>query len=134
MGRAIQATTPIPKLVAEANCVTMKIEIDLWEFAVYNRIIRWPVPVPGVVLNISSAAGGQPMVVRQQWPKEGISRIPYWVYTDPGVYAREQERIFCGRSWAYVALAAEIPMAGDFKRTSIGDKPVVVVRDEAGGL
>jgi hypothetical protein len=49
------------------------------------------------------------MIVRHQWPKEGISRIPFWVYTDPEIYAREQERIFCGRSWAYVALEAAIP-------------------------
>jgi salicylate 5-hydroxylase large subunit len=69
-----------------------------------------------------------------QWPKEGVSRIPYWVYTDPEIYAREQERIFCGRSWAYVALEAEIPTPGDFKRSSIGDKPVIVVRDEAGAV
>jgi phenylpropionate dioxygenase-like ring-hydroxylating dioxygenase large terminal subunit len=62
------------------------------------------------------------MGARYQWPKEGISRIPYWVYTDPEIYAREQERIFCGRSWAYVALEAEIPAAGDFKRTSIGSR------------
>ena len=74
------------------------------------------------------------MVVRHQWPREGISRIPYWVYTDPEIYAREQERIFCGRSWAYVALEAEIPTAGDFKRTTIGEKPVVVVRDDTGGI
>ncbi len=67
-----------------------------------------------------------------QWPEEGISRIPYWVYTDPEIYAREQERIFRGRSWAYVALEAEIPTPGDFKRTHIGDRPVVVVRDETG--
>ena len=57
------------------------------------------------------------MVIAREWPKEGISRIPYWVYTDPEIYAREQERIFCGRSWAYVALEAEIPTPGDFKRT-----------------
>ena len=74
------------------------------------------------------------MLVRHQWPKEGVSRIPYWVYSDPEIYAREQERIFCGRSWAYVALEAEIPTAGDFKRTYIGDKPVVVVRDDAGDV
>lgn len=60
------------------------------------------------------------MVVRHQWPKEGVSRIPYWVYTDPEIYAREQERIFCGRSWAYVALEAEIQIPGDFKRSYKG--------------
>jgi len=73
-------------------------------------------------------------VSRRQWPAEGIARVPYWAYSDPDVYAREQERIFCGPSWSYVALEAEIPNAGDWKRTFIGDKPVVVVRDGEGGL
>ena len=68
------------------------------------------------------------------WPKEGISRIPYWLYSDPEIYAREQERIFCGRSWSYVALETELPDPGDFKRTFIGAKPVVVVRDREGAI
>jgi salicylate 5-hydroxylase large subunit len=68
------------------------------------------------------------------WPAQGLARIPYWVYTDPEVYAREQARIFCGDSWSYVALEAEIPEAGDFKRTFIGERPVVVVRDRDGGV
>jgi salicylate 5-hydroxylase large subunit len=71
---------------------------------------------------------------RRQWPAEGIARVPYWAYSDPEIYAREQARIFCGPSWSYVALEAEIPNAGDWKRTFIGDKPVVVVRDGERGL
>lgn len=68
------------------------------------------------------------------WPRSDASRVPYWVYTDPDVYAAEQERIFAGPSWSYVGLAAEIPNPGDFKRTAIGEKPVVVVRDEDGAV
>jgi salicylate 5-hydroxylase large subunit len=68
------------------------------------------------------------------WPKEGVARIPYWAYTDPAIYAREQERIFCGRSWNYVCLAAEIANPGDFKRTFIGEKPVVVTREQDGSI
>jgi salicylate 5-hydroxylase large subunit len=68
------------------------------------------------------------------WPAQGVTRVPFWVYTDPDVYAREQERIFAGRSWCFVALAAEIPNPGDFKRSFVGDKPVVVVRDGAGAI
>ncbi len=68
------------------------------------------------------------------WPQEGLARVPYWVYTDPDVYAREQARIFCGPSWSYVALEAEIPEPGDFKRTFIGEKPVVVVRGKDGAV
>src|SRR4051812_21237466 len=71
---------------------------------------------------------------RPAWPEQGLARIPYWLYTDPQVYAREQSRIFCGPSWSYVALEAEIPKPGDFKRSFIGEKPVVVVRDSDGGI
>ncbi len=74
------------------------------------------------------------MGANHDWPKEGIARIPFWVYSDPDVYAREQERIFCGPSWSYVALEAEVPRSGDFKRTFIGEKPVVVVRDRDGSI
>jgi hypothetical protein len=38
--------------LAEAGIVVVKIEIDLCVLSVYNRIIRWPVPVPRVVLKI----------------------------------------------------------------------------------
>jgi salicylate 5-hydroxylase large subunit len=68
------------------------------------------------------------------WPTEGISRVPYWIYSDPDLYAREQQRIFYGPNWSYVALEAEVPNAGDFKRTFIGDKSVVVIRDGEGGI
>jgi salicylate 5-hydroxylase large subunit len=67
-----------------------------------------------------------------EWPHEGISRVPYWAYTDPEIYQREQSRVFCGKSWAYVGLEAEIPKVGDYKRSFIGEKPVVVVRDADG--
>ena len=49
-----------------------------------------------------------------QWPPEGLGRVPYWVYSDPEVYALEQTRIFSGPYWNYVALEAEIPKPGDF--------------------
>ena len=71
-------------------------------------------------------------VSARRWPDDGVSRIPYWVYTDPDIYRREQERIFRGPSWSYVALACEIPQPGDFLRTSVGETPVVVVRDRCG--
>jgi salicylate 5-hydroxylase large subunit len=81
------------------------------------------------MMNQENAIGARP-----DWPKEGVARIPYWIYTDPELYAREQERIFCGPSWNYVALEAEIPNPGDFKRTFIGEKSVVAVRDQDGNV
>jgi len=72
--------------------------------------------------------------VDRTWPAEEISRVPYWLYTDAAVYQREQERIFGGPSWGYVALAAEIPNPGDFTRSALGERPVLVTRDEHGKL
>ncbi len=71
---------------------------------------------------------------RHRWPEGGLSRVPHWVYSDPGIYAREQERIFYGPSWSYVALECELPNPGDYKRTFVGDKSVLVMRDEAGEI
>jgi salicylate 5-hydroxylase large subunit len=68
------------------------------------------------------------------WPEAGVSRVPYWVYTDAGIYRRELERIFYGPNWCYVGLAAEIPEAGDFKTTMIGERPVIVVRGADGAI
>ncbi len=70
----------------------------------------------------------------RQWPAQGVARVPYWIYTDADLYAREQERIFCGPSWNYVALEAELPNPGDFKRTFVGDRSVVIARDADGSV
>ena len=68
------------------------------------------------------------------WPAEGVARVPYRVYTDPDLYALEQERIFRGPAWNFLGLAAEIPNAGDFKATFVGDTPVVMTRDGQGAI
>lgn len=64
------------------------------------------------------------------WPKEGWTRVPYWVYSDPELYQRELETFFYGPSWNYVALECEIPETGSYKRSWIGERQVVVVRGE----
>lgn len=64
------------------------------------------------------------------WPKEGWSRVPFWVYTDPDLYQRELDLFFYGRGWNYVALECEIPEKGSFKRSWVGERQVVVVRGE----
>ena len=69
-----------------------------------------------------------------RWPSEGSSKVPNWVYSDPGIFAREQERVFGGKNWAYVALSCEIPNPGDFRKTQIGTKSVIVLRDNDGTI
>lgn len=70
----------------------------------------------------------------RKWELNGTHRVPYWVYTDPQVYAHELREVFAGRSWNFVGLEAEIPNAGDFKRTNLGETSVIVVRDKEGAI
>ena len=67
------------------------------------------------------------------WPRvETGCAVPYGVFTDPACYAAEQDRLFRGPTWSFVALEAEIPEPGDFKSTAIGEIPVIVTRDREG--
>lgn len=59
----------------------------------------------------------------------GVSRVPFWAYTDPATYRRELERLFYGPHWCYVGLAAEIPEVGDYKLSRVGEREVIMVRD-----
>ena len=65
---------------------------------------------------------------RSEWKGEGSSRIPFWAYTDDDIYRQELERFFYSGHWCYVALEAKIPNPGDFKRTVIGERSVIVTR------
>ena len=67
-------------------------------------------------------------------PSRDGSRVPFEVFTRADVFAREQEAIFRGPVWNYVALEAEIPEPCDFKTTFVGDTPIIVSRAEDGSL
>lgn len=73
-------------------------------------------------------------VTSDPWPEAGSSRIPSAVYTDRDIYARELERIFYGRHWSYVGLEVEVPEPGCFKRTSIGERSVIMIRNRRGDI
>ena len=68
------------------------------------------------------------------FPRADGSRVPYEVFSSQAVYEREQERIYRGPTWNFVALDAEIPDPGDYKSSFVGDTPVVVTRTEDGGV
>ena len=70
----------------------------------------------------------QPAIATREWPDDGCSRVPNWIYTDPQIFARELDRIFGATDWLYVCLEAEIPNPGDFKRSQLGNRDVVAVR------
>ena len=70
----------------------------------------------------------------RQWPAEGFTRAPYWVYTDPDIYAQEQAKIFRGKTWNYLGLEAEVAEPGAYKTTYIGETSVLLTRAEDGSL
>ncbi len=68
------------------------------------------------------------------WPEDGITRAPYAVFSDPAVYEAEMARIFRGPIWHYLGLEVEIPNPGDYRLIEVGDTPVIVLRNPAGGI
>src|SRR5215831_696218 len=69
-----------------------------------------------------------------QWPAEGNARVPYRVFSDPEIYSAELARIFLGPTWQYLTLAGELPKAGDYLTTFLGETPVVVTRGQDGQI
>jgi anthranilate 1,2-dioxygenase large subunit len=69
-----------------------------------------------------------------RWPSNGLGEVPFRLYTDPGQYRREQEQIFKGPTWSFLCLAVEIPAAGDWVATTVGETAVVVTRDNDGAI
>ncbi|MPZ14915.1 MAG: Rieske 2Fe-2S domain-containing protein [Chloroflexi bacterium] len=55
------------------------------------------------------------------------------VYVDPNIFDLEMERIF-PRTWVFIGHESEVRQPGDFKTTSMGRIPVILVRDRRGSL
>ncbi len=81
------------------------------------------------VIGITEAAKNPPLD-ECVWPADALHTIPDWVYTSQALYDREMDRIFRGDTWSFVALEAEIPSPGDYKRGYVGSVPVVISRAE----
>ncbi len=85
---------------------------------------------------MGDSARNTPEVHKQPhvWEAEGSSRIPFWAYTDEALYKQELDRLFYKGHWCYIGLEAEVPNPGDFKRTVIGERSVVMTRDMDGAI
>src|SRR4051794_7000446 len=68
------------------------------------------------------------------WPEEGVARVPFQVFSDPAIYAAEQERIFRGPVWHFLCLEVEIPNKGDIRTSWLGETPIIVTRDGEGNV
>jgi phenylpropionate dioxygenase-like ring-hydroxylating dioxygenase large terminal subunit len=62
----------------------------------------------------------------------GLTRVPYWVYSDPEVARDEQVRLFEGAAWHFLCLEIDVPAPGDYRTAMMGAMPVVVARTEDG--
>jgi anthranilate 1,2-dioxygenase large subunit/terephthalate 1,2-dioxygenase oxygenase component alpha subunit len=83
-------------------------------------------------MHASSTAPTPSALPPLEWPTEGESRVPFRIYTDAEIYQQEQQRIFRGDTWHFVALAQEVPNSGDYKTNHIGDTPIIIARDPQG--
>ena len=68
------------------------------------------------------------------WERPDTSRIPFAVYTSEQLHQREMERLFYQGHWCYVGLEAEVPNVGDFKRTVVGERSVIMARSAEGEI
>ena len=74
------------------------------------------------------------MTTNPRWPDDDVSQVPFGVYADPEIYAREQDLIFRGPVWHFLCLEAEIEGEGDYKVCEIGEVPVIAVRTAEDGV
>jgi len=78
----------------------------------------------------------EPVNVETQRVSQDLSEgktLPSSWYTQPSVYALERATIF-RRTWQYVGMTEMVACVGDFVTCSLGDVPIIVVRDDNGEL
>src|SRR5262249_32812054 len=60
-------------------------------------------------------------------------RVHRRVYADPAIFELEMRRIF-GRAWLYAGHESQVPAPGDFVTTTLAREPVIMLRDQEGGI
>ena len=74
-------------------------------------------------------------VIRELPPQDLVleDRVAGRMYTDPEIFDLEMRKIF-EKTWIWVAHESELPKAGSFKSTHVGEQPVIVTRDRRGNI
>jgi anthranilate 1,2-dioxygenase large subunit/terephthalate 1,2-dioxygenase oxygenase component alpha subunit len=83
---------------------------------------------------MSQAVGARPIKQMLTWPREGITRVPLNVFSDPDIYKWEQDLVFRGPTWSFLCMETEVPNAGDYITTKVGDTSVIAIRTPEGGI
>lgn len=66
------------------------------------------------------------------WPDGGVTRAPFYLYSDPEIHDAEMQRVFRGPNWHYLGLDVEISEPGDYRLMEMGETSVIVVRNSQG--
>ncbi|MFJ8961576.1 aromatic ring-hydroxylating dioxygenase subunit alpha [Lentzea sp. NPDC102401] len=72
-------------------------------------------------------------MTQTELPSSLIPTLPGSTYTDPAIFALEQENIF-ERMWFCAVRGADLPDAGNFRTVQIGRESVLVTRSRDGSL
>ena len=72
-------------------------------------------------------------IARTQAPLVQAHHLPGDFYTSPHTYGLEKERIF-HKDWLCVGRVEEFAQPGDYCTLRIADEPIIVCRDDEGGL
>ena len=79
-------------------------------------------------VNVNPAIGNRSNTEHPlEWPEGALTRVPFWIYQSPEIYALEQQRIFEGPNWNYLCLKAEVAKPGDYRTTFVGTMAVSTV-------
>lgn len=71
----------------------------------------------------------------RRWPEDRRdARIPAWIYSDPELFRREMQVFHEGPTWNFIGLECEVAEPGSFRRSWVGTRPVLMVRDEDGAV
>lgn len=71
------------------------------------------------------------ILARVTAPIEAARGLPNAFYTDPQVFAAEQERVFA-RNWACIGFGKDVPAAGDLKPVTFLGRPLLLARGKDG--
>lgn len=63
----------------------------------------------------------------------GAFRLDRRVFTDQEIFDLEMKHVF-GGTWVFVGLESQVPNPNDFLTTTIGNQPLIVMRDRDGAL
>jgi len=64
-------------------------------------------------------------------PLERATTLPVRAYTDPAIFAREQERVFA-REWIALARQEQLAAPGDYVARTLAGEPILIVRGRDG--